>query len=209
MKQGAARVDAGMRMFRAARRAWVGAAMFGLAACGMSGPPAAEYVLGGTPAVTPATVPQTSLPVVEVKRVQVPDYLDTTDILRRSGNQLVPSLTGRWGERLSVGMTRAMTASLAARLPSVVVTATPVGRPAREILVDVAAFEARADQVVLVADWTIVDSASNRTLVAEQTSLVEAIAGSGDAALVATMSNEVEQLAGQIAAGIKHDLRPD
>ncbi|WP_394365076.1 hypothetical protein [Paraburkholderia kirstenboschensis] len=41
-----------------------------------------------------------------MKRVQLPDYLDTTAILERSGNRLIPSSAGWWGERLSVGMTR-------------------------------------------------------------------------------------------------------
>jgi hypothetical protein len=31
------------------------------------------------PAATPATLRQSGLPIVELKRVQLPDYLDTTD----------------------------------------------------------------------------------------------------------------------------------
>ncbi len=159
------------------------------------------------PAAIATTVPQTGRPVIEVKRVQLPDYLDTTDILERRGNQLVPSPTGRWGERLSVGMTRALMASLAARLPRMVVSATPQsGRPARQILVDVAAFEPTAGhQVVLVARWTITDGAGRQILVAEQTSLVEAIEGTGDSAVVAAMSHALEDLANELAAGIERD----
>ena len=159
------------------------------------------------PQAPPKTVPQTGLPVVELKRVQLPDYLDTTDILERRGNQLIPSSTGRWGERLSVGMTRALTASLAARLPGMVVTATPpVERPARQILVDVSAFEPRENhQVVLVARWTILDGVSRQILIAEQASLVEPIAGTDDSGVVAAMSHALEDLAGQIAAGIESD----
>ncbi len=160
------------------------------------------------PAATETTIPQAGLPVVEVNRVQLPDYLDTTDILERRSNQLVPSPTGRWGERLSVGMTRALTASLAARLPHLVVTATPLGRPTRQILVDVAAFEPRPDHhVVLVARWTILDGATRQVLTAEQASLVEAIGGEGDDAIVAAMSRAVDDLAGRVAAGIERDLR--
>jgi len=165
-------------------------------------------VLGAIPAATATTIPQTTLPIVEVNRVQLPDYLDTTDILERRGNQLVPSSTSRWGERLSVGMARALIASLASRLPHRVVTATPVGRPARQILVDVAAFEAISDhQVVLVARWTILDGATRQVLTAEQASLIEAIEGKGDDALVAAMSRAVDDLAGRVAAGIERDPR--
>lgn len=209
MKQAAAHACPRRRFFQVAVLAFFGAAMCGTTACSLSGPPPAEYVLGTMPAATPTTLPQTGLPVVEVKRIQVPDYLDTTDILERRGNQLVPSSTGRWGERLSIGMTRAVTASLAARLPSMVVTATlPAGRPARQIFVDVAAFESRPDHhVVLVARWTILDGTTRQVLTAGQVSLIEAIGGTDDSAVVAAMSHALEDLADRIAAGIEHDLR--
>ncbi len=193
---------------RAALLVYFGTAVFGINACSLSGPAPAEYVLGAVPAATETTIPQAGLAVVAVNRVQLPDYLDTTDILERRNNQLVPSPTGRWGERLSVGMTRALTASLAAQLPHLVVTATPVGRPTRQILVDVAAFESRPDhQVVLVARWAILDGATREVLTAEQASLVEAIGGEGDEAIVAAMSRAVDDLAGRVAARIERDLR--
>lgn len=191
------------RVSRAALLVFFGTAVFGSNACSLSGPAPAEYVLGAMPAATETTIPQAGLPVVAVDRVQLPDYLDTTDILERKSNQLVPSPTGRWGERLSLGMTRALTASLAARLPRLVVTETPLGRPTRQILVDVAAFEPRPDHhVVLVARWTILDGATRQVLTAEQASLVESIGSEGDDAIVAAMSRAVDDLAGRIAAGI-------
>jgi len=210
MKQAAAHLCPGRRFFQVAARVFCGAAMCALTACSLSGPPPAEYVLGAMPTAKVTTRLQTGLPVVEVKRIQLPDYLDTTDILERRGNQLVPSATGRWGERLSTGMSRALIASLAARLPGTIVTTTlPVGRAARQIVVDVAAFDATAaHQVVLVASWTIADGASSRILIAEQASLVEDIAGADDGAVVSAMSHAVEDLATRIAAGIERDLRP-
>jgi uncharacterized lipoprotein YmbA len=191
--------------FQVSLLAFLGAAILGLAGCSAAGPPSAEYVLGTVPAATASTVSQTGLPIIELKRVRLPDYLDTTDILERKGDELVPSTTGRWGERLSVGMSRALAAALAARLPRMIVTATPpVERPARRILVDVADFAPRAsNEVVLVAHWSTTDGASRHTLVAAQTSLVEPIAGTGDGAIVAAMSRAVEHLADQLAAGIE------
>ncbi len=204
MKQAGATASLRRQFFRATVLVFFGTAVLGIAACSLSGPAPAEYVLGAMPGATETTVAQTGLPVVEVRRVQLPDYLDTTDLLERRGNQLVPSPTGRWGERLSVGMTRALIAALAARLPRLVVTATPLGRPTRQILVDVAAFEARPDhQVILVARWTILDGATRQVLTAEQASLVEVIEGNGDDAIVAAMSRAVEDLAGQVAARIE------
>ena len=185
---------------------WV-AAMFGTAACTRSGPPPNEYMLGALPSAKAIAINQTGLPIVELKRLQFPDYLDTTEILERRGNRLVPSASGRWGERLSVGMTRSLTASLAARLPRMAVTATPpVERPAREILIDVDAFEWRDDgQVVLVARWSIADGSGRHIVISQQAALVEAVVGTGDSAVVAAMSHAVEDLAEQIAEGIETD----
>lgn len=180
------------------------AAMVALSACSLAGPPPAEYVLGPIPAGKATTIPQPGLPIVEVERVRVPDYLDTTDILRREGNRLVPSPTGRWGERLSVGLTRALTASLSLRLPRMVVTATsPLERPTWQILVDLADFEPSEDKVVLVARWTIVEGARHRIVDSEQTSLVDAIPDADDSAVVAAMSHLVEELADRLVAGIE------
>jgi uncharacterized protein len=205
MREPAAKEWMDTRLVRAALLAFFGLATSLLAACKLAGPPPAEYVLGTLPEPTARSVPETGLPLVEVKRVQLPDYLDRTAMLERRGNQLLPSSTSRWGERLSVGMTRALAASLADRLPGMFVTATPpLGRPARQVLVDVVAFESRADQrVILVARWSIVDAVSRQILASQQTSLVEAVVGSGDEAIVTAMSRAVEDLAGQIAAGIE------
>jgi len=209
MKQANACVCRWRELFSATLLASCLAATVGLSACALSGPPPAEYVLGPIPTADATTVPQTGIPIVEVKRVQLPDYLDTTDVLERKGNRLIPSPTGRWGERLSVGFTRALTASLAARLPRLVVTATsPVERPTWQILVDVAAFEAIEDHVVLVGRWTIVEGASHQILNAEQISLVEAIAGTGDSAVVTAMSRLIEALSDRLAAGIESHHRP-
>jgi uncharacterized lipoprotein YmbA len=146
------------------------------------------------------------MPIVEVKRVQFPDYLDTTDILRRDGNRLIPSPDGRWGERLSVGFTRALTAALAVRLSGMMVTATPpLERPTWQVLVDVAAFEPRADDAVLVARWTVVEGTSHQIVILEQTSLVDAIPNVDDSAVVAAMSHLVEELADRVVAGIERN----
>lgn len=121
--------------------------VLGSAACGMSGPPPVEYVLGAAPNATQATSQVTAVPVLEVRLVRLPDYLDTTDLLVRDGNRLTPSKGGRWGERLSVGMTRALASALAARLPNMVATTSqPVKSPERGLLVDVSALEARSDR---------------------------------------------------------------
>jgi uncharacterized lipoprotein YmbA len=178
--------------------------------CGLSGPPAAEYVIGIAPEPARATTPLTGRPIVELKPVRLPDYLDTREILVRRGNQVVASESGRWGERLSVGITRALAVSLAARLPGLIVTTTPpVEQSARQVLVDVTSFEASGNQeVVLVARWSIIDGPGRFTLLSEQTALTEPITRTDDSAVVIAMSRAVEDLASAIATGIERARRP-
>lgn len=182
------------------------AAALVLAACGTAGPPPATYVLGTPPAGAEGVQPLLGRPVVEVKPVLLPDYLDVSDILvRRAGNEVAPSRTGRWGERLSVGVTRTLAAGLSGRLPGLVVTTTaPVERPARQVVVDVETFEPRADGVVLlVARWRVLDGAGRDTLAGERVSLPVPLAASADAAVAAAMTGAVEGLAARVAEGIR------
>jgi uncharacterized lipoprotein YmbA len=146
------------------------------------------------------------VPVVQLERVLVPDYLDTRDMLTRADGQVIASQTGRWAERLSVGVARALAASLATRLNDVVVTSgQPIEPPVLRVLVDLIDFEATADQrVVLSARWTITDRSGQRTLAAERASFTEPVAvPASDSAVVVAMSLALENLADRIAAAIR------
>lgn len=191
----------------AARWATVFVVSAGLAACSLAGPPPTEYVLGSPTAATTTTKSQTGLPVVQVLPVQLPDYLDTTDLLVRSGSQIIPSPTGRWGERLSVGVTRDLVASIAARLPYLTVTASPpIDRPARQVLVDIVSYEATGDRrVILLARWTITDGTRQIVMDAQQVSIAVPVASSDDAVVVAAMSDALADGAAQIAAAIERN----
>jgi len=178
-----------------------------LAAC--AGPAKREYVLG-SPAVPSGSVlsVQAASPVVQVERVQVPDYLDTRDIVTRHDRQVVPSETGRWAERLSVGATRALAAALAAQLKGVAVTSSqPIDPPAVRVVVDIVDFDASLDgSVVLAARWTVTDATGQRSLSTEQATVSEPVSSERDAALVAAMSAALDKLAIRISAGIEPNL---
>jgi len=181
-----------------------------LVACGPSEPPRITYVLGEPAAGIEESEFLSGRPAIEVKQVLMPDYLDGSDIvIRRPGNVLQPSPTGRWAERLSLGTTRALADGLARRLPEFVVTTSAQDPPQPcQVLVNVDSFERNADQpVVLVAQWRILRGAARQALAGERVSLTESVTGSDDATLVAAMSRAVDDLAGRIAAGI-HDLGP-
>ena len=199
-------------LVRAASTAGCGLVISLLGACKLAGPPPAEYVLGTSsqpPVMSESTIrsqPMTGMPVVVVKRVQLPDYLDRTAMVERRGNQLVPSATSRWGERLSIGMTRALASSLAGHLPGMLVTANlPVEHAARRLYVDVITFESSAEQqrVVLVARWKITDGSGQQILMSEEASLLETMAGTDGNAVATAMSQAVEALARQVAVGME------
>jgi uncharacterized protein len=179
---------------------------FVLAACAPAGPPPVTYVLGAPAAAREEVEPLTGRPAVEVAPVLVPDYLDVADILvRRAENVMAPLPTGRWGERLSVGATRAVAAGLARRLPEFIVTTTASAEPpAGQVLVDIETFEARADgTVVLVARWRVLEGDGREMLAGERVSLTEPVTGQADADMVAAMSRAVERLTDRVAAGIQ------
>jgi len=149
-----------------------------VAACS-SGPPRRTYLL--TPPFDP-TAPTTMTPSpagdpiapqqrLEVRRILVPDYLDSADILMRSGNDEVKaSITGRWGERLSQGVTRALRADLAARMPHDSIVTDGSSNPRRQLRITVTALDLWQDgRCVLAANWSIVD----------QDSSIPVISGSG------------------------------
>ena len=96
--------------------------------------------------------------VIEVRRVVIPDALDTQDIVVRNGNQFDRSPTGRWATRLSVAITHYLTGQLTARRPDALVTdQTQVGTPNDRLYIAISTLDiTRTGQAVLEADWTIV-----------------------------------------------------
>jgi uncharacterized lipoprotein YmbA len=144
-------------------------------------------------------------PVMQLQRVLIPYYLDTNDILLRVGaHEIHESATGRFGERLSLGITHGLRSDLASRLPLYTIAlAQSAGRPARQILVNVDAFDVwPTGRCVLVADWTILEADRRTLLSADRGTFTSATVGvhPGDGAIVAAMADAVRQLGDRIAA---------
>ncbi len=174
-----------------------------LAGC-VGAPAPRVYVLGDAPNPPPGVASLAGRPVLQLLPVAVPDYLDTRDILLRSGaNEVKPSPTGRWADRLSVGLTRALAVALAVRLPgTTVVTDPPVAPPARQAVVTVDSFEIRPDgQCLLAAHWTVTGGDGRSVLRSERGTFAEQAGDAGDAAVAAAMTRAVDRLAERLAAG--------
>jgi uncharacterized lipoprotein YmbA len=180
--------------------------LIGLAGCGgLGGAPVKLYVLGDAAVPIAATAAVVGRPALELKTVQMPDYLDNQDILiRGAANEVVASPTGRWAERLSIGATRALAADLAARLPAYVILSAPpaFGSAPEQIHVDLDAFDARADgRVYLSARWSVTAPGGD-VMAAANVALVEPTQGQADAAIAAAMSRILSRLADAISASV-------
>ena len=148
-------------------------------------------------------------PELQLQRVLVPDYLDTTDlVLRVSTHEIRESSTGRLAERLSLGVTHALRSDLAARIPmDTMVLAQPADKSARRIAVNVDAFDVWPNgRCVLAADWSILGADRGGVLAADRGTFTTAAASGGssnDAAIVSAMADAVHQLGDRIASTVR------
>ncbi len=181
-------------------------ACLSLWACGSAGPPPQVYVLGDADPVKPDSASQLNDPLVELESVRVPDYLDTTDIVtRQAGGLVVASQTARWGERLSIGVTRAVGISLGSRLPQLAVTTSRTSRDARwQVQIDVDAFEVQpGGHCALSGRWSIWQVRDGRELKEERFSLDTQLKTATDPEVVAAMTSQVDRLSNAIAASLQ------
>jgi len=186
------------------RRSWSMALLALLLTGCASDPPARIYVLSPPAEDKPQGSVAVDAPVLQLQRIVLPDYLDTTEILLRIGtNEIKASPTGRWGERLSEGLEHALAAALAARLPQDRVTlASRADRSATRVLVTVDAFDVGPDgHSVLKAGWAILDpNAVTAPRTGSGIFTAPALTGAiGDASIVAAMARTIGQLADRIA----------
>ena len=197
-----------MNMTRLALLAPGLALAIGLAGCAER-PAERLYVL--SPQLVPVAhlQPTNTANVLHLQAVSIPDDLDTTDILLRVGpHELKASRTGAWAERLSIGVTRALAASLAQRLPTDTITQGPaIGPKSRQIVVDIDGFDVHPDgRCVLAARWAVLQS-DNTTVITSGDGVFSADAPVGDATLndgriVAGMLAVLAKLADRVAGSV-------
>jgi uncharacterized lipoprotein YmbA len=113
-----------------------------LAGCAAA-PPLRVYTLTESSESSEATMTATDpaprgVPVIQIARVSLPDYVDTRDLVVRQGDLLERSSTGRWASRLSLATTDLLTARLAMRRSDAWVTDQPqVRTPDYRLLVHI------------------------------------------------------------------------
>jgi uncharacterized lipoprotein YmbA len=167
------------------------------------------YILGDPDQPTAGVADEAGLPHIDLRTVTVPDYLDTTDIVRRkASNQVITSVTGQWGERLSLGVTRALANDLSKRLPNIVVDSRRSYTPARRLLVNVDRFEIGEDgRCTLTASWRLTSPGERSPANTERGTFVETATSSTDAAATQAMTLAIDQLASRIVATLTAPAR--
>lgn len=149
----------------------------------------------------PAAVARDAAAAISLGRVTVPEYLDGYDIVSRiSPHELQRAADSRWAERLPDAAARVLRNGLAANGVQVADDAMNV------VLVDIAAFEANADGVVMLsAAWKVLDA--NRQPVEHDTRVIEQPSQAGAPGQAAAMELALQRLAADMAETIKAAAR--
>lgn len=181
---------------------WCAVPIAVMLACCTSNPDQSIYVMSAPTGADAALRMAPGNPTLELRPVILPDYLDTTDLVIRTGQHgIEASRTGRWGERLSKGVTRSLAADLGQRLHRDVVTDAPSTTPSVQIEVTISAFDVTGATSVLAASWSIGWQGKNWPPVTSQGNFNTSIAQpGGDQAVVAAMAETVGKLSDGIAA---------
>jgi uncharacterized protein len=141
---------------------------------------------------------------VKIDAVHIPPALDRDSMVRgESDNQLQISSQDRWAGDLGEMIRRVLTQDLAARLPAGMVIApeSPAPPNARGVVVDILTFQPQAGEVVLDADWTLLQGTQSNPVLRRNAHLTAPAASSaqGQAAAMSTLLGE---LADSMAADI-------
>lgn len=173
---------------------------------GCAAPALHSYLLGAAPPPSAgSSISALPADLIELRPVLLPDHLDTSAILRRSGtNELVASRNGRWADRLSVGIRQALATDLQTLLPqAAIVTSSPPQPGFQRISLTIAGFEPDgAGTLTLQASWIIETTRPAAVLERRRARLVVNGVANNDAAQVTAMAGLLEQLATAIAQGL-------
>lgn len=162
------------------------------------------YTLGAPGIAVRAEGNLAAAPTLEVRRVVLPDYLDSQDIVIRRGSTIDRSETGRWASRLSIGATDLIAARLAASRPDLFVTDQPVATPARwRLFVNISRLDvSSAGTAAVVADWTIMPLRATEPALRFRASLAAQGPVATDAEVVALTDRVLEALAARIGQDV-------
>jgi len=169
-----------------------------LAGCASS-PPTRFFALDPVSAGAPSGAGGHGAPV-KVDAVHIPPALDRESMVRgESDNQLQISSQERWAGDLGEMIRRVLTQDLAERLPSGMVVApeSPAPPSGRGLVIDILTFQPEGGEVVLDADWTLLQGTQANPVLRRSVHLTQSAAASAQGE-AAAMSALLGQLADDI-----------
>lgn len=186
-----------------------------LAACGSS-PSVRFYALGSQPAekASPPPVDMASRQgLIAIGPVEIADYLDRPQIVRRSSESSITLLElDRWAGSLQGDVARVLVGNLSRHLSSagyVVLPWETIGRPDSRMQVALTRFEGTGEQtVVLDALWTLHGKEAGEILAAGREVIVEPVPGAGVGVMVEAMNRALATLSRRLAVAVEKELAP-
>ena len=175
--------------------------LLALAGCG-STPRTSWYLLEAT--ATP--MPSTDGPRIGIARLEVAEYLLSSQIQTREGpNSLRRAGFAQWAEPLDKGVARVLLLDLAAAAGTERVRLAPWPRdwvPEREVMVRIQRLDAGVAEAELVATWSVQDGARKTPARDRLARIAVPRSGEDGAAIAADLSALLNELALRIAADI-------
>jgi uncharacterized lipoprotein YmbA len=140
--------------------------------------------------------------------VTIPDYMDRPQIITRSSTyEMYLDEFNRWAGALDEDITRVLTENLSVLLSQekISISAWQWGSIAKyRVPIDVRRFDIMPDgNVLLIANWSVIDQKAKQTLSTLETQITESITGQDYNAKVSAMSKALEALSRNIADVIK------
>lgn len=183
--------------------------MLGLAGCAMTSPPTRFYVLSSLEGPHDQSISSGGKLgiTVGVGPVIVPAYVDRPQIiLRLSPNRLDLAEFDQWAEPVDNSLPRILIENLSKLLPKDTFTVFTWKRPEAadyQLAVDVIRLDASlGGEAILIADWTISDVKSKKTLTSRKTQINKKTKGTTIEDLVAAHSQAVVELSRRMASAI-------
>ncbi len=173
-----------------------------IAGCGSS-PPTNFYVLNDVAQHSAAG--SASMISVGFRSVRLPAYADRPQMVtRESSTDLQLAEFHQWAEPLRDSVVRVLADNLAKLLSTDHVFAFPrETQPRYWVSVDLARFDAEAQDAVLIAQWTLTNSNGGEALVVKRTHLTAQADLSDYSSIAKALSEVLGQLSSEIAAAIR------
>lgn len=179
---------------------------------GCTQPPPNMYVMSAVPDAGRSTGLEPD-PIVAIVRVQLPDYLNRSEIVSRQGsNGLSLADSDRWGEPLSDSLPRIYAQDLSRFIRGARVVTPEEGRgqrPHYEYRVNLTAYEPTSDgRAVMRGHWILRDLQKGEVVAEGTIDQTRPVAAGDYSAIVHALNENLNDSSRQIAAATERTVRP-